>query len=524
MRGRERWLWVVVLCLLPIFLALLWTTARAQGPTPGIDWSPAEQLSDTTAPRRSSWHSLAQNPINGDLMAVWMEQGGDAASEVMGRRRSSTTGLWLPALSLPAQNLSASPHADGGPVVFYDAQGDAHLLWTRRQSGTPDTPTGLTELMWRRWDGAAWSPETVLLRDETYYPGHYSFIPVHKADSVLLLLLFDRGYRMAEYKDGSWSAFSPWVYLEVMLADAVIDGAGTLHAAAFGANSSMIGYDPWFYDAYYLAYDGASWTDALNLSSTTGVAHDADLAFDRNGKLHFLWSDPNSFFSSESLKSTVWERVWDGSAWSANAEIVDDNPDQAIHSFDLTSDGTGALHLAWSEGLMVNNAHTALGIRYKTDKNNTWGPESLVYTSTLSNDYPAMAWHPLFPAVSWVTGPITDSNILFSQRSPTPPLACQTVTQVDVSGPITGVTGIEYTFTAQAGPSTATAPLSYLWEATEHPPLVSISGFTDTARFSWSGIGTQAVTVTVANCGPTVSDAQPITIKQLVYLPTIVRE
>ena len=103
------------------------------------------------------------------------------------------------------------------------------------------------------------------------------------------------------------------------------------------------------------------------------------------------------------------------------------------------------------------------------------------------------------------------------------------MTQVDVSGPITGVTGIEYTFTAQAGPSTATAPLSYLWEATEHPPLVSIGGLTDTARFSWSAIGTQAVTVTVANCGPTVTNSQQIAIDARVpdhwiYLPTIVRD
>jgi len=416
MRGRDRGLWVVVLSLLAVFLAVLWTTAMAQGPTPGADWSPAERLSDTTAPRRSWWHSMAQSPVNGDLMVVWMDQGGDEASEILGRRWDAATGMWLPALSLPAQNLSASPHEDGGPLVFYDPQGRAHLLWTRRQSGTPDMPRGLTELLWKRWDGAAWSAETVLLGDETYYPGHYSFIPVHKADSVLMLLLFDRGYRMAEYKDESWSAFSPWVYLNVMLADAVIDGEGVLHAAAFGENSSIVGYDPWFYDAYYLSYDGVSWTEALNLSSTDGVAHGADLAFDRNGSLHFLWSDPDSKFSSESLKSTLWERVWDGSTWSANAEIVDDNPDQAIHSFDLTSDVTGALHVAWSEGIIVNHAHTDLGIRYMTFKGETWGPEEVVYTSTLPNDYPTLAWHPQFPAVSWVTGPITDTNVLVSTR------------------------------------------------------------------------------------------------------------
>ncbi len=417
MQGRVRGLWVVVVSLLSLLGAVLWTTAQAQGPTPGADWSPAEQLSDTTAPQRSWWHSMAQDPVDGDLLVVWTEQGGDAASEILGRRWDAATGMWLPPLSAPALNLSDSPHVDGGPGVFYDPQGCAHLLWTRRQSGTPETPTGLTELLWRVWDGAAWSPETVLLRDESYYPGQYGLIPVPKADSVLLLLLFDRGYRMAEYKDESWSAFSPWVYLDVMLADAVIDSEGALHAAALGENSSTIGYDPWFYDAYYLSYDGASWTEAINLSSTDGVAHEVGLAFDRNGDLHFLWSDPDSFYSSESLKSTLWERVWDGSAWSANAAIVDDNPDQAIQSFDLTSDVTGTLHLAWSEGLIVNNAHTGLGIRYQAFKNKTWGPEEMVYTSTLSNDYPTMAWHPQFPAVSWVTGPITDTNILISMRS-----------------------------------------------------------------------------------------------------------
>ena len=328
----------LLLSLVPLLLLAGWTVLQAQSRRPADDWGIAQNLSQTLAPDRSIQAVLAQSPTNGDLFAVWTDEGPNEEGEIRGRRWDRATQSWLPGLAAAAEDFSQSPWVDKGPVVFFDQLGHAHLLWTRRQAASQGAPADATELMWRTWDGASWSPEAVLLHNDSYFPGNYSFIPVETTDSILLILTFDVGYRLAEYQNGSWSAFSPWAYLDFVLADAVMDENGLLHVAAFGENSSQIGYDPWFFDGYYLIYDGVTWTQGMNMSGTRGVAHDVALVFDGQGKLHFLWSDPDSLYSSESLKSALWERVWDGATWSPNAEVTAYSQNQAINSFSLAPD------------------------------------------------------------------------------------------------------------------------------------------------------------------------------------------
>ncbi len=46
----------------------------------------------------------------------------------------------------------------------------------------------------------------------------------------------------------------------------------TLYATAYGPNSNQMGNNRWFHDAYYLTYDGTTWSEPVNLSGTNGVA------------------------------------------------------------------------------------------------------------------------------------------------------------------------------------------------------------------------------------------------------------
>jgi hypothetical protein len=417
--------------ILPLALAFILVVAvaglvLALGPA---FWTPAANLSDL--PGRSTLPALARDPATGDVWVVWTVLGSDVTTrdEILGRRCDRAARSWLPALSLPAENLSGSEWADQGPAIFYDSQGYGHLLWTRRMAASQGAPADATDLMERTWDGVSWSPEAVLLHSDSYFPGDYGLIPVETPDAVLLFAMPpDKGYRMAVFQDGNWSEFTPWAYLGVSLAQIVRDGTGVLHAAAFGANSSQSGYDGWFRDAYYLTYDGANWSTPLNLSSTDGVADSAGLAFDAQGRLHFLWSDPDSLDSSESLKSAIWERVYEGGSWTPNTEVTTYNDGQAINGFALAADVTGPLHLAWSEGITAGPAHTGLDIYYQIGDGATWGPAEVVYTSAAASRYPVLAAERGGPALAWQEILSPTEEIYFSQKiSPPPPVVTFTL-------------------------------------------------------------------------------------------------
>ncbi len=238
-----------------------------------------------------------------------------------------------------------------------------------------------------------------------------------------MFVVWEKSYLTTEYRGGAWTAPSPWTALDVRLAQVIRDDTGVFHAVAYGENSSQAGFDLAFQDGYYLSYDGLSWTTPVNLSSTDGVVRDLGLAFDGQGRLHFLWSDPDSPYSSESLKSAIWERVYEDGSWTPNTEVTAYNPNQAINGFSLAADENGTLHLAWSEGIWVGGVHTDLNIYYQTGDGTAWGPEEMVYTSPWESRYPVLAVGNDGPALIWHEGPSPERDVYFSWRaSPAPEL------------------------------------------------------------------------------------------------------
>ncbi len=486
-------------------------------------WSPAVNLSNL--PGASSQATLSHDPLSGDLFVAWADSGVAPQTEILGRRWDRATQSWLPSTNLQAENLSQSEWADGGPEIFFDSQGHGLLLWTRRYAVSKGAPADSTDLMWRAWQGTSWSPEAVLLHADTYLPGTFTLIPVETPNSIFLFIVFDRGYRTTEYQNGQWSEVSPWAYLDVSLAKIVRDASGLMHAAAYGENSSQLGWDPYFHDAYYLTYDGNAWSQPLNLSYTDGVADAVSLAFDAQGHLHFLWSDANSIYSSESTLSAIWERVRGDTGWQPNTQVTTDEPQQAINGFSLATDVSGTLHLAWSEGLWVNGVHTDLDIYYRPGDGTAWGPEQKVYTSTQESRYPSLVAGKDEVALVWHEGPSAEREVYFSRQIAAAP--CVGLNDVSLDGPVVATVNTPSTFVATSSPLTGTWPLTYTWQASGQPTLVHSGGFVDMVDFTWSVSGTKAVTVTVENCGGTVSDTHTITIQEQVfastYLPIIIR-
>jgi len=417
-RCRMQWLLLLATALVTGSLA-----SRSLAIAPSF-WSPPLNLSGI--PGRSFQTATTRDPTSGDLFVVWTDDGVSAREEVLGRHWDQTKQKWL-----PAENLSKSEswQRDGGPAIAFDNQGQGLLIWTRTYAASQGAPADGYDVLWRKWNGSAWSPEATLLHGEAYLPGSpgtFGLIPVVKADSILLFITWSTGYRTTEYSGGTWSEVSPWIYLDVSLADIITDRAGILHVAAFGENSNQTGYNRWFQDAYYLTYDGVQWSEPLNLSFTDGVANNVGLAFDGQGHLHFLWSDPDSVYSDESLQSAIWERVYREGSWTPNSEVTKYHEDQAMNGFSLAADASGTLHLAWSEGVIVDNAHSDLQIRYQPGNGKTWGPVEDVYTSTAASRYPLVGlgekqayivWQEIF----WAGGPLNDHEVYVSHQVGEPP-------------------------------------------------------------------------------------------------------
>ena len=94
-----------------------------------------------------------------------------------------------------------------------------------------------------------------------------------------------------------------------------------------------------------------------------------------------------------------------------------------------------------------------------------------------------------------------DNPYLFGIRG----LGVQPPAELTVSGPVSGLIGSECLFTATVGPSTATQPITFTWQARGQLPRVHTGGLRDVVWYLWEQSGVQGITVTARNAGGAVS-------------------
>jgi RHS repeat-associated protein/uncharacterized repeat protein (TIGR01451 family) len=93
------------------------------------------------------------------------------------------------------------------------------------------------------------------------------------------------------------------------------------------------------------------------------------------------------------------------------------------------------------------------------------------------------------------------------------PAPCTPISSVSVTGPTAGTQGDTYTFLAAVSPGSASAPITYTWEASEQPDVVHPGGDADdSVPYAWATLGAKTITVTAENCGAAVSGTHAITI------------
>lgn len=85
-------------------------------------------------------------------------------------------------------------------------------------------------------------------------------------------------------------------------------------------------------------------------------------------------------------------------------------------------------------------------------------------------------------------------------------------TAITVSGALTGVTNVAYGFVATVTPITVTTPVTYHWQATDHPTVPNLGTQQSSYTFNWTTAGQKVITVTAFNEGAQVSTTHTITI------------
>lgn len=73
------------------------------------------------------------------------------------------------------------------------------------------------------------------------------------------------------------------------------------------------------------------------------------------------------------------------------------------------------------------------------------------------------------------------------------------LSNVEITGPVTGTVGADYTFTASISPITATLPVTYTWQSSAGVREERQHGVADVVEFSWDTPGPQVVTLVADN-------------------------
>ncbi|NJN68609.1 MAG: PKD domain-containing protein [Chloroflexaceae bacterium] len=136
------------------------------------------------------------------------------------------------------------------------------------------------------------------------------------------------------------------------------------------------------------------------------------------------------------------------------------------------------------------------------------------------------AWQPFAPDIPWTLAPTTsgdwarvyvqfrddagNESVVDTDRIIYDPSVAIPVQEVMLAGPESGMVGTDYAFTATVSPTSATEPISYTWEATDHP--MSGAVLSDTMAFSWDTAGVKEVRVVAMNATGTASATHTIMI------------
>ncbi len=136
---------------------------------------------------------------------------------------------------------------------------------------------------------------------------------------------------------------------------------------------------------------------------------------------------------------------------------------------------------------------------------NDWLHDTMVYTWTVAG------LKDIIVSVGNACGSANNSRVIYIANAPP---ACVPLSDIDLSGPAVGALGASHTFNAAAAPSSASLPITYIWQATEQSVINhTLNGLNDAAIFTWSNSGSKDIIVTAQNNCSSVNDDRNIYIE-----------
>ncbi|MBN2007272.1 MAG: hypothetical protein JXA21_28230 [Anaerolineae bacterium] len=184
---------------------------------------------------------------------------------------------------------------------------------------------------------------------------------------------------------------------------------------------------------------------------------------------------------------------------------VTDTHTVAIAMTGMTLQGTPGdheIHLDW-QVLGTLPAETTWTINYEADGSAYFpitgliSPTRAYILTGLTNDI----WYTVTLNAMVGAAPILTDTVFVMPRGPVP------VDSVEIAGPVSGVTGASYVFTAGISPTNATAPFTYTWN-----PAPNAGQGTSAATYAWIAPGPKTIMVTVQNAGDDATDTHIINI------------
>jgi len=221
----------------------------------------------------------------------------------------------------------------------------------------------------------------------------------------------------------------------------------------------------------------------------------------------FTWAEPGSYTVAVSAAN---ERGVVASTHQITVEDV------GVTDVTLNGDSVAATGTPYRLQARAEPETASWPISYRWD---TDGQPTQVHSTGLT-DEATFTWNQ--PGSYTVT--VAATNVLnTASRSRVVDVAVVGPQSVSLSGPVRGVTGRAYTFTAAPTPLPLSQPLSYTWQVSDYPATSMTGGTQVTAAFTWHSTGEKEIGVAVANAGGRVQGFVRVEIVEALYqyLPVI---
>src|SRR3990172_5962405 len=125
-----------------------------------------------------------------------------------------------------------------------------------------------------------------------------------------------------------------------------VDSTGTIHVPWGDTDKTN-------FEVLYSKGNGAIFSAPVDLSNTAGSSSLPSIAVDGTDNLHLVWQDDTDPLFPQGSDWDVWYSRWTGTSWTAAINLTD-NDSVSINPV-IKADGTGRLHLFWTDNLPFNN-------------------------------------------------------------------------------------------------------------------------------------------------------------------------